>query len=106
MAFGRALRYPLCLAFVGTLISIFFSLVRVNATTVALAMLLVVLGVATRWGLAEAIFTSILCVLGFNYFFLPPIGTFTIADPQNWAALAAFLGTSEESSRRSTRQTP
>ena len=26
-----------------------------------------------------------------NYFFLPPVGTFTIADPQNWVALMAFL---------------
>ena len=30
----------------------------------------------------------------FNYFFLPPVGTFTIADPQNWVALFAFLAVS------------
>jgi two-component system sensor histidine kinase KdpD len=30
-------------------------------------------------------------MLCFNFFFLPPVGTFTIADPQNWVALAAFL---------------
>ena len=29
----------------------------------------------------------------FNFFFLPPVGTFTIADPQNWVALFAFLVT-------------
>ena len=30
-------------------------------------------------------------MLTFNFFFLPPVGTFTIADPQNWIALFAFL---------------
>src|SRR5689334_834696 len=32
-------------------------------------------------------------MLCFNFFFLPPVGTFTIADPQNWVALIAFLVT-------------
>ena len=36
----------------------------------------------------------IAAVLCFNYYFLPPIGTFTIADPENWVALAAFSTTS------------
>ena len=65
-------------------------------------MLLVVLGSATRWGLAESIFTSLLSVLAFNFFFLPPIGTFTIADPQNWAALFAFLVTAVTASKLSS----
>ena len=42
-------------------------------------------------------------MLAFNYFFLPPIGKFTIADPQNWVALVAFLGTSLVASQLSTR---
>ena len=33
-------------------------------------------------------------MLAFNYFFLPPVGTFTIADPQNWIALVTFLAVS------------
>jgi two-component system sensor histidine kinase KdpD len=32
--------------------------------------------------------------LALNYFFLPPVGTFTIAEPENWVALASFLVTS------------
>ena len=36
---------------------------------------------------------ALLATLVFNYYFLPPIGTFTIADPQNWVALIAFLVT-------------
>jgi two-component system sensor histidine kinase KdpD len=83
----------LCLLIVAGTTAICFGLVRANATTAALMMLLVVLGVATQWGLAEAVFTSVLAMLSFNYFFLPPIGTLTIADPQNWVAFFAFLVT-------------
>jgi len=86
-------RYLLCAAAVSALISVCSRVLPVNATTVALLMLLLVLGAATTWGLAEAIFTSVLSVLGFNFFFLPPIGTLTIADPENWIALFAFLVT-------------
>jgi two-component system, OmpR family, sensor histidine kinase KdpD len=63
----------------------------VNPTTVALGLLLVVLLVAAGSRLWVAIATSIAAMLVFNFFFLPPVGTFTIADPQNWVALFAFL---------------
>ena len=62
-----------------------------SETTVALALLLVVLGTATMAHLAVAIATSLAAVLFFNFFFLPPVGTLTIANPQNWIALFAFL---------------
>lgn len=65
--------------------------VHVNSTTVALTLLLAILAVATRWGLAVASLMAVAAMLCFNYFFLPPIGTLTIADPQNWVALVAFL---------------
>lgn len=64
---------------------------RVNAATVSLAFLLMVLLSALRWGSGPAVFGSILSMLCLNYFFLPPIGQFTIADPQNWVMLAVFL---------------
>ena len=65
-----------------------------SPATASLAYLLIVLFVAAyadRW---VAIATSIAAMLGFNFFFLPPVGTFTIADPQNWVALVAFLAVS------------
>jgi two-component system sensor histidine kinase KdpD len=74
-----------------------------NATTVALSFLLVVLAAATRWGLLEAIVGSVFATLCFNYFFLPPVGTLTIADPQNWIALFAFLVVSIVASQLSER---
>ncbi|HVC21192.1 MAG TPA: DUF4118 domain-containing protein [Vicinamibacterales bacterium] len=62
-----------------------------NVTTVALAFLLVVLVLAARARLRSAVIASVVAMLLFNFFFLPPVGTFTIADPQNWIALLAFL---------------
>lgn len=67
------------------------TLPNVSPTTVALALLLVVLGTATVARLWTAIVVSVVAMLTLNFFFLPPVGTFTIADPQNWIALFAFL---------------
>ncbi len=50
-----------------------------------------VLLVATYWGLALGMFTAVLSAAAFNFFHLPPVGKFTIADSRNWVALAAFL---------------
>jgi len=65
-----------------------------NAATVAATFLMVVLLVAATSRLRVAVVTSIVAMLALNFFFLPPIGTFTIADPQNWVALFAFLAVS------------
>ena len=64
---------------------------HVNATTVALTFLLLVLFLATAWGPKPAVLASVLAATSFNYFFLPPVGTFTISDPHNWVAIIAFL---------------
>lgn len=62
-----------------------------NAVTVGFAFLIVVLMAAIFAGQAVAIVTSILATLCFDFFFLPPYGTFRIADPDNWVALLSFL---------------
>lgn len=64
---------------------------HVNPTTVALVLLLIILFVAAAWGSKPAVLAAILGAACFNFFFLPPVGTFTIADPENWIALVAFL---------------
>jgi K+-sensing histidine kinase KdpD len=76
---------------------------HVNAATVSLALLLNVLFIATRWGSLPALFTSILAMLCFNFFFLPPFGTFTIAATDNWVALLAFLVTAVTAGQLSAR---
>jgi two-component system sensor histidine kinase KdpD len=78
-------------------------LLHVNPTTIALAFLLGVLGISTFWGLRHAVFMAVISTLVFNFFFLPPVGTFTIADPQNWIALFAFLVTAVTASELSER---
>src|SRR5271165_6598717 len=76
---------------------------HLNQTTMALAFLLGVLGISASWGLRQAVFMSVIATLAFNYYFLPPIRTFTIADPQNWIALFAFLVTALTVSELSAR---
>jgi two-component system sensor histidine kinase KdpD len=76
---------------------------RISPTTAALTLLVVVLVVATRRGLAPALAASFAGMLGFNYFFLPPVHTFTVADPENWVALAAFLATAVVAGQLSAR---
>jgi two-component system, OmpR family, sensor histidine kinase KdpD len=86
------------------LITIFFRRIHVNnPTTVALTFLLTVLIVSTVWGLRVSVFMAVVATLTFNFYFLPPVGTFTIADPQNWVALFAFLVTAVIASQLSAR---
>lgn len=77
--------------------------VHVNPTTAALGFLLVVLVVATTWGSRPAVFASLLGVTAFNFFFLPPFGTFTIRNPDNWVAFFAFLVTALTAGQLSAR---
>jgi two-component system sensor histidine kinase KdpD len=65
-----------------------------DKTHVALAYLLVVLGVSSRGGRALGMAVSIAAFLCFNFFFLLPYFTLTVADPLNWTVLATFLLTS------------
>ncbi|HTH51440.1 MAG TPA: DUF4118 domain-containing protein [Pyrinomonadaceae bacterium] len=64
---------------------------HLNSTTVSLAFLLGVLLVATLFGSRPALLTSLLAAFSFNFFFLPPYYTLTIAEPENWVAVFVFL---------------
>jgi two-component system, OmpR family, sensor histidine kinase KdpD len=79
----------------------FFIFKGANSATVAMTFLLATLAVATAWGLPEAILASVAGVLCFNFFFLPPLFTLYMADPQNWVALFAFLVTAVVASQLS-----
>ena len=80
-----------------------FKEIHVNSTTVAFAFLLGILVVAALWGLQYAIFMAVVATLAYNYFFLPPVLKFTVADPQNWVAMFAFLVTAIIASHLSER---
>ena len=97
------IRYVVAVAAV-FLITIFFRRIHVNnPTTVALTFLLTVLIVSTVWGLRVSVFMAVVATLAFNFYFLPPVSTFIIADPQNWVALFAFLVTAVIASQLSAR---
>ena len=65
-----------------------------NATTVALSYLLIVLFVAASSRLWAAITASVSAMLALNFFFLPPVGSLAISEPQNWMAWITFLAVS------------
>jgi two-component system sensor histidine kinase KdpD len=96
-------RYAAALAGVGLITEFYRYHHRFNPTTIAFTYLLAILGVSAIWGLSVSVFMSLAATLTYNYFFLPPIGTFTIADPQNWVALFTFLATSVLASDLATR---
>src|ERR1035437_3195932 len=74
-------------------------LLGANPVTTAISFLILVLGIAVWRGFFAGTVASFVASAGFNYYFLPPIGTFTVADPANWVALAAFLIASTVASR-------
>ncbi|MCU1336537.1 MAG: integral rane sensor signal transduction histidine kinase [Bryobacterales bacterium] len=98
----RTLRLSASLAGVALVTYAGFRLLALNATTQGFAYLLLILIIASGWGFFEASISSIAASLAFNFYFFEPIGTFTIADPRNWAALFTFLATSLIASRLST----
>ena len=69
----------------------YYAFLPVNPTTVALTYVVLILFVASAWGVVESTAASLTATICLNVFFLPPVGTLTIADPQNWIALTAFL---------------
>jgi two-component system sensor histidine kinase KdpD len=85
------------------LTAMYFSWLRVtNPTTVALSLLLIILFVAASSRLWVAVLASVMSALVFDFFFLPPVGTFNINDPQDWIAFFAFLTVSLVASQLSS----
>ena len=76
---------------------------HLNLSTSGSLYFLVVVIVSVVWGFWEATVTSLVAVSCLNYFFVAPVLTWRISDPQNWAALGAFEITALIVSRLSTR---
>jgi len=98
----QAVRYGVVLAAIALVTTAAFK-AQVNQTTVALMFLVMVLLTSAYWGLRYALVMAVVATGAFNFFFLPPYGTFTIADPQNWIALFAFLVTAVVASNLAER---
>jgi two-component system sensor histidine kinase KdpD len=100
---GRAVGFLVSIVVVAGICFFYRHIFNVNQTTVALTFLLAILAVSAMWGMVVSVFMSVVAMLAFNFFFLPPVGKFTVADPQNWVALFAFLVTSVMGSQLSSR---
>jgi two-component system, OmpR family, sensor histidine kinase KdpD len=98
-----AYRFAASASVVAALVFFYYRLLHVNPSTVGFTFLLIILVIAAAWGLRYAIFTALLATASLNYFFLPPVLHFTIQDPQNWVALAAFLITAVVASQLAER---
>jgi K+-sensing histidine kinase KdpD len=61
----KGLRFAASVLIVAAILALYRAL-PVNSTTVALTLLLAILGVSARWGLGEATVASLVAVLGFN----------------------------------------
>jgi two-component system sensor histidine kinase KdpD len=96
-------RYTASLLLVVLIVIAYRVIIHLNSTAVGFTFLLAVLVISANWGLRQAIFLSVIATLAYNFFFLPPLGTFTISDPQNWVALAAFVITAVIASQLSER---
>ncbi|HKD45190.1 MAG TPA: ATP-binding protein [Candidatus Angelobacter sp.] len=105
-----ALQFLACAVLLALIVFVYVKVIHVNPTTVAITFLLAVLSVSAAWGLRYALPMAIGAALCFNFFFLPPVGTLTINDPQNWVALSAFFFAAviasnlSERARRQTRE--
>ncbi|WP_369721591.1 DUF4118 domain-containing protein [Bradyrhizobium sp. LLZ17] len=64
---------------------------RFGIENVDLVLLTAVVAVAVRYGLWPSLLATVAASLCYNFFFLPPIYTFTITDPTNVAAFVLFM---------------
>jgi two-component system, OmpR family, sensor histidine kinase KdpD len=101
---GNAPDYAISLGFVAVALGVALLLRQaLGSATVALSFLTAVLASAVAYGLAPALFASLVSVLAYNFFFLPPFYTFTIADPENVVALFFFAVTAVIASNLTAR---
>src|SRR6185312_10235908 len=87
------IRYVVSTGTLAVIVAVYVLWVHVNEMTVAMTLLVVILIAASMSGLRHAIYLSLLSSAAFNFFFLPPVLTFTIREPRNWVALLSFLVT-------------
>jgi two-component system, OmpR family, sensor histidine kinase KdpD len=99
----EVLRFVVCAAVIIAVVAAYRHVTAINPTTVALTLLVAVLIVSAVWGLRYAVFLAVFATLAINYYFLPPVGTFRIAETQNWVALLAFLAAAVIASQLSER---
>ncbi len=97
-------RTAVCLLTVMAITIFFHYGPSVNATTVGFVYLLAILLASTAFELQPLIAMCFTATLAYDFFFLPPVGSFDVTDPGDWVALAAFLVTAVIGCRISTSE--
>ncbi|MGA9424130.1 MAG: DUF4118 domain-containing protein, partial [Terracidiphilus sp.] len=67
------------------------TLANMKVTAAGLVFLTLVVGFATRAGMATSLYVALLCAISFDYYFLPPVHTFRLAGIQEWIEMLSFL---------------
>ncbi|HSS45487.1 MAG TPA: DUF4118 domain-containing protein, partial [Thermoanaerobaculia bacterium] len=88
---ARRVAYPAAVVLVLATIGLLKLFRGLADSSVALLLLLAVFLAAWIWESGPGVVAAVVATLGFNFFFLPPLYTFTIEDPRNVAALFVFL---------------
>jgi two-component system sensor histidine kinase KdpD len=78
-----------------TVATLAIALIKELAPVVSLGIVYVfaVLPIALAFGLGYSVVVSVASMLAFNWFFLPPVHSFTLSDSRNWVVLAVFVVT-------------
>jgi two-component system sensor histidine kinase KdpD len=100
---GQIVRYTGGLSIIALVMVLYVHGGLVNSATVGFVLLLSILCASTLWGLGVAIAMSVAATLVYDYFVLPPVGTFNINDPRDWVALTSFIATAVIGSYLSAR---
>src|SRR5580700_11274339 len=66
------------------------AMTHARATTAGMVFLVVVVVTASQCELVISLYGALLCALAFDYFFLPPLHTFTLGGPQEWISMLTF----------------
>ena len=87
-------RYAAALLGVGVMTALIAAVIgTVHIANISMLYLVVVLVAATRLGSGPAVLAAVLAFLAFDWSFVPPTHTFTVADPGEWVSLLLFLVT-------------
>src|SRR5579863_2523958 len=95
-------------SFAAMLTTVVLASLGANSTTAGMVFLVLVVWSASKAGIALSLYTTALCAISFDFFFLPPVHTFRLVGAQAWVAMASFAAGSVVVSRlaeRARRQT-
>jgi two-component system, OmpR family, sensor histidine kinase KdpD len=101
---GGAGGYLISLAAVALVTALASALFHIlDLGNVALLYLLPVMAAASLYGLRTGIFAGVVSTLSYNFFFLPPTGTLTVANPENIVSVFVLLGIAVATSQLTSR---